>query len=75
MQSVVQRIWQYFLYTGSVEERLKSGRPRKSSVVDDRYTVNMPQRQRFETARTLNQQFLNATGITKREHTIRNHLH
>ena len=27
-QSVVQRIWQRFLDTGSVEERPKSGRPR-----------------------------------------------
>ena len=74
-QSVVQRIWQRFLDTGSVEERPKSGRPRKMSAVDDRYIVTMSRRQRFDTARTLNQQFLNATGITICEQTIRNCLH
>ena len=57
-QPVVQRIWQRFLDTGSVEERPKSGRPRKKSAVDDRYIVTMSRRQRFDTARTLNQQFL-----------------
>ena len=74
-QSVVQRIWQRFLDTGSVEERPKSGRPRKTSAVDDRYIVTMSRRQRFDTARTLNQQFLHATGITICEQTIRNRLH
>ena len=36
-QSVVQRIWQRFLGTWCVKERPKSGRPRKTSAVDDRY--------------------------------------
>ena len=75
LQSVVQRILQRFLDTGSVEERLKSGRPRKTSAVDDQYIVTMSRRQRFDTARTLNQQFLHATGITICEQTIRNRLH
>ena len=74
-QSVVQRIWQRFLDTGSVEEGPKSGRPRKTSAVDDRYIVAMSRCQRFDTARTRNQQFLHATGITICEQTIRNRLH
>ena len=76
-QSVVQRIWQRFLDTWSVsvEERPKSGHPRKTSAVDDRYIVTISRRQRFDSARTLNQQFLHATGITICEQTIRNHLH
>ena len=74
-QSVVQRIWQSFLDTGSVEERPKSGCPRKTSAVDGWYIVTMSRRQRFDTARTLNQQFLHATGITICEQTIRNRLH
>ena len=74
-QSVVQRIWQRFLDTGSVEERTKSGHLRKTSAVDDRYIVTMSQRQRFDGARTLNQQFLHATGITICEQTFRNRLH
>ena len=40
-QSVVQRIWQRFLDTGCVEERPKSGRPRKTSAVDDQYIATM----------------------------------
>ena len=59
-----KRIWQRFLNIGSVEELPKSGCPRKTSAVDDRYIVTMSLRQRFDTARTLNQQFLHATGIT-----------
>ena len=53
-QSVVQRIWQRFLDTGSVEELPKRGHPRKTSAVDDRYIVTMSRRQRIDTARTLN---------------------
>ena len=74
-QSVVQRLCQRFLDTRSVEERPKSGRPRNTSAVDDRYNVTMSGHQRFDTVRTLNQQFLNATGITICEQTIRNRLH
>ena len=74
-QSVVLRIWQRFLDTGSVGKRPKNGRPRKKSAVDDRYIVTMSRRQRFDMARTLNQQFLHATGITICEQTIRNRLH
>ena len=43
--------------------------------MDDRYIVIMSRRQRFDTARTLNQQFIHATGITICEQTIRNRLH
>ena len=76
-QYVTRRIWQRFLDTGRVEERPKSGRLRNTSEVDDRYivTTRMSRRQRFATARTLNQQFLNATGITICEQTLRNSLH
>ena len=72
---VVWRIWQRFLDTGRVEERPKSGRLRNTSEVDDWYIVPMSRRQRFDTARTLNQQFLNATGITIYEQTLRDSLH
>ena len=74
-QSVVQRIWQRFNDTGSVEERPKCCRPRKTSVVDDRCIVTMSRHQRFDKTRTRNQQFLNATVITICEQTIRNRLY
>ena len=74
-QSVVQRIWQHFLDTGSVEEGLKSGRPRKMPVVEHQYICALTRFQRFETARTLHQQYLNANGITICEQPIRNCLH
>ena len=74
-QSMVQRIWQRFLDTGSVEERPKNGCPRKTSAVDDRYSATLSRSQKFEMPRTLNQQLFNTTGITFCEQKIRTRLH
>ena len=40
-QTVVVRVWQRFLDSGSVDERAGRGRPRKTTDHDDRYIVNM----------------------------------
>ena len=39
--TVVGRVWQRYLDPGSVDERSRRGRPRKTTDRDDRYIVNM----------------------------------
>ena len=36
-QSVISRLWNRFQHTGNVAERPRSGRPRKTTVRQDRY--------------------------------------
>ena len=73
--TVVGRVWQRYLDTGSVDERAGRGRPRKTTDRDDRYIVNMAKRRRFESAKTLNADFLDASGVHICEQTVRNRLH
>ena len=42
---------------------------------DDRYIVNMAKRRRFESAKTLNADFRDASGVHICEQTVRNRLH
>ena len=45
--TVVGRVWQRYLETGSVGERAGRGRLRKTTDRDDRNIVNMAKRRRF----------------------------
>jgi transposase len=44
-QSVIARLWNWFQHTGNVAERPRSGRPRKTTVRQDRYLSDMAKRQ------------------------------
>lgn len=73
--TVVGRIWQRYLDTGSVVERPRSGRPRKTTDRQDRYIINIAKRARFESAKSLNANFRNASNVVISEQTVRNRLH
>ena len=72
--TVVGRVWQRYLDTGSVDERAGRGRPKKTSDRDDRYIVNMAKRMRFESAKTLNADLRDASGVHICKQTVRNRL-
>ncbi|WAR08919.1 hypothetical protein MAR_018877 [Mya arenaria] len=61
--TVVGRVWQRYLDTGSVVERAGRGRPRKTTERDGRFIVNMAKRGRFISAQTLNANFRVASNI------------
>ena len=73
--TVVGRVWQRYLDTGSVVQRGGRGRPRKTTDRDDRYIVNIAKRRRFESAKALNADFRDASGVRICEQTVRNRLH
>jgi transposase len=72
---VISRLWNRFQHTGNVAERSRSGRPRKTTVRQDRYLSNMAKRQRFQSAVRLNSYFRTATGVRVSSQTVRNRLH
>ena len=74
-QSVISRLWNRFQHTGNVAERPRSGRPRKTTVRQDRYLSNMAKWQRFQSAVRLNSDFRTATGVRVSSQTVRNRLH
>jgi transposase len=74
-QSIISRLWNRFQHTGNVAERPRSGRPRKTTVFQDRYRFNMAKRQRFQSAVRLNSDFRTATGVRVSLQTVRNKLH
>ena len=74
-QSVISRLWNGFQHTGNVAERPRSGRPRKTTMRQDRYLSNMAKQQRFQSAVRLNSDFRTATGVCVSSQTVRNRLH
>ena len=74
-QSVISRLWNRFQRTGNVAERPRSGRPKKTTVGQDRYLSNMAKRQRFQSAVRLNSEFRTATGVRVSSQTVSNKLH
>ena len=74
-QSVTSRLWNRFQHTGNVAERPRAGRPRKTTVRQDRYVSNMAKRQRFQSAVRLNSDFRTATRVRVSSQTGRNRLH
>ncbi|GFW08358.1 transposable element Tcb2 transposase [Trichonephila clavipes] len=74
-QSVISRIWNRFLETGSAGRRPRQGRRRATTSNEDRYLVLTARRHRNMNA-TLPQQHLHsATGTTVSTQTVRNRLH
>ncbi|GFV42712.1 transposable element Tcb2 transposase [Trichonephila clavipes] len=74
-QSVVSRIWNRFLETGSAGRRPGQGRRRATTPNKDRYLVLTARRHRKMNATLLQQHFRSATGTTVSTQTVRNRLH
>ena len=73
-QSVVSRMWNWFITTGNVRHLHAGGRECSTNEVQDRFLVVQARRHRFDNA-TLRRDFQNASGVRISTQTIRNRLH
>lgn len=73
--SVISRLLARFQQTNSVKQRQKSGRPRKTTVRQDRQIVLLAKRNRMSSAVSLNRDVRTATGVRMSVQTVRNRLH
>ncbi|GFU08030.1 transposable element Tcb2 transposase [Trichonephila clavipes] len=74
-QSVISRIWNRLLETGSAGRRPGQGRRRATTPNEDRYLVLTARRHRNMTATLLQQHLRSATGTTVSTQTVRNQVH
>lgn len=74
-QSDVSRIVKKFRETNSVHDRPKSGRPRITTDVQDRFITLTARRNRTATAPAIRRDFQHAHNIVICDQTIRNRLH
>ncbi|GFV73331.1 transposable element Tcb2 transposase [Trichonephila clavipes] len=74
-QSVISRIWNRFLETGSAGRRPGQGRRRATTPNEDRYLVLTARKHRNMNATLLQQHLRSATGTTVSTQTVRNGLH
>ncbi|GFW11962.1 transposable element Tcb2 transposase [Trichonephila clavipes] len=74
-QSVISRIWNRFLETGSAGRRPRQGRRRATTPNEDRYLVLTARRHRNMNATLLQQHLRSATGTTVSTQIVRNRLH
>ncbi|GFS76076.1 transposable element Tcb1 transposase [Trichonephila clavipes] len=74
-QSVISRIWNRFLETGSADRRPGQGRKRATKPIEDRYFVLKARRHRNMNATLLQQHLRSATGTMVSTQTVRNPLH
>ncbi|GFT06767.1 transposable element Tcb2 transposase [Trichonephila clavipes] len=74
-QSVISRIWNRFLKTGSAGRRPGQGRRRATTPNEDCYLVLTARRHRNMNATLLQQHLRSATGTTVSTQTVRNWLH
>ncbi|GFS79527.1 transposable element Tc1 transposase [Trichonephila clavipes] len=74
-QSVISRIWNRFLETGSAGRNPGQGRRRATTPNEDRYLVLTARRHRNMNATLLQQYLRSATGTTVSSQTVRNRHH
>ncbi|GFS63940.1 transposable element Tcb2 transposase [Trichonephila clavipes] len=74
-QSVISRIWNHFLETGSAGRRPEQDRRRATTPNEDLYLVLTARRHRNMNAILLQQHLRSATGTTVSTQTVRNRLH
>lgn len=73
--STISRLRDRFDETGSVQERPRSGRPRKTTDVEDRYVRVTSRRNRFLSAPKLANHLYTTSHVRVTPQTIRNRLH
>lgn len=73
-QSVISRLFSRYTETGSVSERPRSGRPRKTNAAQDRYIGISAARRPTVTCRNLAADLREATGVQLSIETIRKRL-
>ncbi|GFW84812.1 transposable element Tcb2 transposase [Trichonephila clavipes] len=74
-QTVISRIWNHLLETGSAGRRPGQRRRRATTPNEDRYLVLTAWRHRNMNATLLQQHLRSATGTTVSTQTVRNRLH
>ncbi|GFU29292.1 transposable element Tcb2 transposase [Trichonephila clavipes] len=74
-QSVISRIWNHFLETGSAGRRPGQGRRRATTPNENLYLVLTARRHRNMNATLLQQHLRSATGTTVSTQTVRNRFH
>ena len=72
---IIDRLWDRYIQTGMITDRLRSGTPSVTSARDDQYIVTCALRQRTLNSRRLREQFRAGTNIIVSDQTIRNRLH
>ena len=73
-QSVISRLFNRHRCTGSIEERIRSGRSRKTTPINDRVLTLDSRRHLILTAQHLAQNFHHSTGVVISHHTVRRRL-
>ena len=74
-ESTISRLLNRFQPTGNVEDRPRSGRPRKTTPREDRFLTTSSRRNRFLSSRKLGRLLRNATGTRVCDRTVINRLH
>ena len=74
-ESTISRLLKRFQQTGNVADPSRSGRPRKTTPLSDRFLPTSSRRNRFLSCQKLGRLLRNATGTRVCDRTVRNRLH
>ena len=74
-ESTISRLLNRFQQTGNVADRPRLGRPRKTTLREDRFLTTSSRRNRFLSSRNLGRLLRNTTGTRVCDRTVRNRLH
>ena len=73
-ESTKSRLWTKYRLTGTVIDRPRSGRPRRTTAREDRYIIMTSRRNRFMTSGTTATRLRVTTGVRITDQTVRNRL-
>lgn len=71
----VSRVWRRFIQTGSCARRARSGRPKKTTLREDRMLKRVVQQQRFMSLGTVNRVWNDRIGKVVSQSTARRRIH